>query len=505
MGGRPDHSARPLGRPARAGATVLAVLVALVIAALAAGGAAASETPTSTSTSTPTSTSTSTPTSTPTSTTTSVGVAPTSVPPRSTVPSTVPRAPREVATTTTTVPLPPFTGPPPWYAGLFPPVTPVPFTGSPSAPKVGVLTDSLLTGGADDLTGALTDQGLQASVTVSPGYPTWALTSAAKQLAVQATQVLVVATGTNDLRDVAQGFRTLDQVRTSMDQLLASARVPCVVWVGVNTTNGLHGGGAGSFGDVRVGGPVINQTIRAAQAQSGRPSARTLYGDWATRSAGHLDWFRAVDDVHLSATGLAEYERLILDGVAACRTALTTVNDPYPTTDRSTAVARLDVTSTTTQGYGPSSGFADVTAFRNAFVSYGDHLVYDVQYYSKAARIGVDLVTTDGAYLRSSKAADQNGLLANPATLLDDRAGGRWYTRDIPLPSSFSGKVVDRLLVGGEADSVNAAGAVRRVRIVSSTGALRAVLWDGAEPGALRYSSSGGTAVAVSLQPAARR
>jgi hypothetical protein len=329
--------------------------------------------------------------------------------------------------------------------------------------------------------------------------------SAAQQLTRQGANVLVVAAGTNDISHVAQGFRTLAQTRQSMDQMLSSNRAPCIVWVGVNTSNGLHGGGPGTFGDVRVGGPVINQMIRDAEAASGRPMSRTVYADWAARSTGHPEWFKGPEDVHFTPAGLDAYEQLILDGVAACRSSLTTVADPYPVVDRSGTVPRLDVTSWTQQGYGPSAGYVDITSVRAVYASYGDRLEYDVQYYSRGARIGVDLVTTDGQYLRGTKAADQNGATASPATGLDAWAGGRWYTRVIPLPSSFAGKVVDRFLIGGEADSVNAAGALRRIRIVSSTGALRFTIWDGVTPTVGTYSSSGGTSISVSAPSASRR
>lgn len=365
--------------------------------------------------------------------------------------------------------------------------------------------DSLLSNSVSPLTSALQRRGFQASVSANPGYPTWALVSAAQRMTGQGANVLVVATGTNDMRDVALGYRTLAQTRQAMDQMISLNRAPCIVWVGVNTFNGLHGGGAGTFGDVNVGGPVINQTIRDAEAASGRPPTRTLYADWAARSEGHLDWFFAVDDVHLSPVGSAEYERLILDGVDACRTSLTTVMDQYPTTDRSTTKARLDVTSVTPQGFGPSAAYVDLTSFRTGYLSGGDRLVYDVQYYSRAAQIGIDLATSDGQFLRGTKATDQNGVSAGPATLLDPWAGGRWYTRDVKLPASFANRVLDRVLIGAEADSVNAAGAVRQIRIVSSTGALRYVIWDGAAPGAVLFSTSGGTSVSVSPQAAAAR
>ena len=469
-----------------------------------------SSTPSTTTTSSTTTPSTTTPSTTP-STAPSTTTTPSTVPStaRTTTPSTgpAPASPSPAparAPATTSISVPPY-NPPPWYRSLFPPVTPPPFTGPVGGVKIGVLGDSLLVDSVGTLTTDLQDRGYQASVSSNPGYSTWALVSAAQRMSGQGANVLVVATGTNDMRDVALGYRTLAQTRQAMDQMISLNRVPCIVWVGVNTSNGLHGGAAGTFGDVRVGGPVVNQMIRDAQAASGRPASRTLYASWADRSTGHLDWFRAVDDVHLSPTGAAQYRRLILDAVASCRSSLTTVVNQYPTTDRSTAKARLDVTSSTVQGYGPSAGYVDLTAFRHGYVGAGDRLVYDVQYYSRAARIGIDLVTTDGQFLRGSKAVDQNRVPAGPANLLDTWAGGRWYTRDIKLPTNFYGRTVDRVLVGAEADSVNAAGAVRQIRIVSPTGALRYTIWDGSAPGAVLYSTAGGTVVTVTAQAATGR
>ena len=377
----------------------------------------------------------------------------------------------------------------------WPDVAPKPFVGSSSAPGVGAFGDSLLVDIASSLTTGIVNRSFKASVTAMPGYATYRTQYTADQLVKASPRILVIATGTNDLRDWSTGYRTLDQIRTSVRTMLDHTKtVPCVAWIGVNTTNGVWTT-PGSIGDHTVGGPTLNSVITDEIARSARDKSRLIYGDWSAASQGHLEYFKAPGDPHLSATGSAAYQRLILDQVDACQRALTGPDGLYPVVDRTTTQPRLDVQSSTLVATGNTHAYYDLTSASQVLIKPGDRLVYDVQWFTKAARIAVDLLTTTSVSLRDAGAYDQNNLNAHPNTLLDAYAAGQWYKRSILLPASFQNQTVNRFLVAVEADNVNADGAVRNVRIESSTGATKFVIYGSGDPKpVLSFNTQGTTA-----------
>lgn len=120
----------------------------------------------------------------------------------------------------------------------------------------------------------------------------------------------------------------------------------------------------------------------------------------------------------------------------------------------------------------------------------GDVLEYDVFWPATppaSALVAVDLFTSAGN-LRSSGAADQNGLAAHPMTNLSAYASGQWYHRDIPIPATLVGAQVTQVELACEYDvpanlieSV-VRGALRDIRITDGGAVVRHSIWVSADP-----------------------
>lgn len=120
----------------------------------------------------------------------------------------------------------------------------------------------------------------------------------------------------------------------------------------------------------------------------------------------------------------------------------------------------------------------------------GDVLEYEVFWSTEGPApqaIAVDLITPAGA-LRSSGAADQNGLGAHPSTDLSAHAAGDWYHRDIAIPAALVGAQISGVELACEhsvpANLVESVvrGALRDIRITDGGGGVRHSIWVSSDP-----------------------
>ncbi|MCD9622804.1 SGNH/GDSL hydrolase family protein [Rhabdothermincola salaria] len=200
---------------------------------------------------------------------------------------------------------------------------PEPYVGHPTAPKMAVVGDSLTLDIEDAAIDRFTDDGWAVSVTAFGGYTLRDHQDTLQRAVGTGPEVLVVALGSNDIREFAIGHQDLGGYRDLVRATLATARdVPCVVWVGVNTTSGYWGPG----GDHVVYGPWVNLMTSVEITASGRAPGRTFLADWASRSAGRHDYFVAPGDVHHTSRGSRAFLDLIADTVAQCPPRATLAN-----------------------------------------------------------------------------------------------------------------------------------------------------------------------------------
>ena len=92
----------------------------------------------------------------------------------------------------------------------------------------------------------------------------------------------------------------------------------------------------------------------------------------------------------------------------------------------------------------------------------------------------VDLHTTDGANLRDSGAADQNGVNAHPAADVSEFARDQWYHRKISL-DALAGKTIDGVMMATDSND-HGAGVFRlyvdNIQITNGEGVLAAIYTD---------------------------
>lgn len=192
---------------------------------------------------------------------------------------------------------------------------PNPYAGA-HGPRIGVIGDSLVVGIEELATAQLRDRGWNPSVTGHAGYTVADEFDTMTRLMATDPQVVVLALGTNDIRDLGYGKQTWAQLRDDVRQALALTRsAGCVVWVGVNTYNGAWTPGDG---DLTVAGSRVNQVITEELAASGRPEGTTDYADWSAISAGHMEYFSAPGDPHFTPAGNQAYTDLIVETAGRC-------------------------------------------------------------------------------------------------------------------------------------------------------------------------------------------
>ncbi|MCD9623112.1 SGNH/GDSL hydrolase family protein [Rhabdothermincola salaria] len=185
---------------------------------------------------------------------------------------------------------------------------PNPYQGSPDGPQLTIVGDSLVCDIERQANDRFLYEGWHVSVTALGGYTVQDHEGTIRKVAATNPQVVVIALGANDIREISEGLQTYDEYRRDVRVTLDILRnVPFLVWVGVTTTNGYWG----PDGDHRVVGPWINLITVVELAASGRVPGTTLYADWASESAGRMDYFVAPGNVHHSALGCAAYLDLI--------------------------------------------------------------------------------------------------------------------------------------------------------------------------------------------------
>lgn len=196
------------------------------------------------------------------------------------------------------------------------------YTGPPGGPRVGVVGDSLIGGVKPLLTDSLIAAGWRTYVRGDFGSSTAGEAGRIGDIVATRPEAIVIALGTNEVGKMALGTQDLDGVRGDVRAAIQRVSpVGCLVWVGVNDSNGA------SFGwPMWSWGAPINRIITEELAASGRAPGSVVYADWAAASRGHPEYFNAPDDVHLSAAGNEAYNRLIVDSAAQCDRA------PGPTT-----------------------------------------------------------------------------------------------------------------------------------------------------------------------------
>lgn len=192
---------------------------------------------------------------------------------------------------------------------------PNPYVGRPDGPRVAVVGDSLTSWVTDRQNGALVGDGWSASVTGIPGFTIRDQFDMLEKVAASRPQVVVVALGTNDLRQIDAGTQTWGGLRADARRALSIVRnVPCVVWVGVTEQSGAYANGHRHD----TAGWAVNWWLHT-ELRAARPDPRQgVWVDWASASRGRQELFSAVDDVHHSEAGRDAYSRLLHEGVRAC-------------------------------------------------------------------------------------------------------------------------------------------------------------------------------------------
>lgn len=191
---------------------------------------------------------------------------------------------------------------------------PKPYVGPTTGPRLALVGDSLLAQIEQEGNDRFVAEGWSASLSGFTGFSTAESYDTVVKAVATGPRVLVVELGTNDVDRIGAG--TLDladfasDVRATID---AAAPVPCLVWVGVETTHGVIGST-----QMSALGPSVDQAIVAALTTSGRAPGTTFYADWATASAGQPELFDAPTDVHHSELGRHAFLDLIDRSIRSC-------------------------------------------------------------------------------------------------------------------------------------------------------------------------------------------
>lgn len=192
---------------------------------------------------------------------------------------------------------------------------PTPYVGPAGGPRLALVGDSLLAAVQPAAQTRFAAEGWSDSVTGIAGFTLGDQHDTIERAVATHPQVLVVELGSNDLRLMAEGAQDFDGYRSQVQATIqATAGVPCLVWVGVETTNGTWGPG----GDNRVEGPWLNLVTWLELARSGRPAGSVVWADWAAASQGQTAWFKAPGDTHHSTLGDAAYLTFLDASVARC-------------------------------------------------------------------------------------------------------------------------------------------------------------------------------------------
>ena len=201
-------------------------------------------------------------------------------------------------------------------AGLVAACEPDPYQGNPNGPRIAVVGDSLISAIRDTYAESLGARGWNASVTGKGGYTSRDHWDTEERIMRTPPDVVVIALGTNDVREVNEGLQTYDGFRESVRHSLGIVReARCVVWVGINEVSGYYGPGLGNLAEF---GWVINVIIQQELARSGRAPGSVQYADWAAASRNHLEYFVGPGDVHHSPVGARAYRATMDAAIARC-------------------------------------------------------------------------------------------------------------------------------------------------------------------------------------------
>jgi hypothetical protein len=171
-----------------------------------------------------------------------------------------------------------------------------PYTGAANSPKVAVVGDSLVAGAHDSYRWLLTTEGWNSSVAGLSGFTVADSQGVVTQMAATHPSAMVIALGTNDIRQMANGTEDMTQFHTAMTTMLASvADIACVVWVGVAESNGTS-----PPLTLVAARPALNAAIKAELTKTGRPNR--YYADWAAASTGHPELFNGSGQDHIDKT-----------------------------------------------------------------------------------------------------------------------------------------------------------------------------------------------------------
>jgi len=194
---------------------------------------------------------------------------------------------------------------------------PEPYVGPANGPRLAIVGDSLIDQSRQQMSETFIGEGWNTSVTGRGGYSSRDHWTTQRRVMETDPQVVVLALGTNDFREIVTGLQTWDGFRASVRESIGITRAaPCLVWVGVTQTYGFFGGPP--VGNLDQLGWIVNVIIQQELAVSGRPAGTTFYADWAGASRARAEYFLGPGDVHLNDTGDAAYARLIDSAVDRC-------------------------------------------------------------------------------------------------------------------------------------------------------------------------------------------
>ena len=190
-----------------------------------------------------------------------------------------------------------------------------PFTGPRAGTPVAAVGDSLLGQLESEgpthprslraFTRSLQDEGWRASVRPRNAWRVARVRLLADAARARGAEVVVVSAGSGDVRWVREQddpVAARQASRRAAARLLASLEEVCVVWPTVPLT-----GGAGE----RRTAAGLNAVLRSAAG----PGVRVP--EWAAAATEHPGWFIG-DRVHLSRSGEAAFQRVLLTAVRRC-------------------------------------------------------------------------------------------------------------------------------------------------------------------------------------------
>ncbi|HEY9558887.1 MAG TPA: GDSL-type esterase/lipase family protein [Acidimicrobiales bacterium] len=183
----------------------------------------------------------------------------------------------------------------------------VPYSGA-SGSKVFYTGDSLTTMSAAQLDGAFLGRGYRVAGKHYPGTTIgWAGENVRSQVLNQTPDIVVIASGTNNLRE-PWGAKSDLKSAVALDW---AAKTKCSVWVLPAVMSHMEVDGV-VVSEPRPGAAEVNARIRELA-----DDRSTQIADWGAHAAAHPEWYQHDDGIHHSTAGRQAYADFIADQTLA--------------------------------------------------------------------------------------------------------------------------------------------------------------------------------------------